>query len=112
MDSQHRHELKENDLAQFLANFGQWWGKYGNYLLVIVLVISVTVLGRRWMNASATTANEAAWSDLAYSTSPDTYQLIAQTHDNPAARCLMNKLNFSIMIYCCIQHVEKDALPW
>lgn len=88
MDSQHRHELEQNDLAAFLENFGPWWAKYGNKLLIVALAVVLVITGRRWINAQSAATLENAWNDLANSTSPDGYRLTAQSHSVPAVRVL------------------------
>ncbi len=88
MDSEHRHELQENDLAEFIANFGEWWSKHGNTVLTVILVVSVVFLGKRWIDARAESAHEQAWSDLATATSPESFRHTAESHDNPAVRAL------------------------
>lgn len=90
MDADHRHELKENDLAEFLAHFGEWWQKHGTKLTLIVLVIVAAYAGKRLIDARSSTAMEQAWGDLATSTSPESYQFVAQSHDMPAVRALAN----------------------
>jgi len=88
MDAQHRHELKENDLVEFLTHFGQWWSKYGNVLLVVVCLVSAVILGRRWMVSQAASAREAALVDLAGATDPQSYRRIALTYDDQLVRSL------------------------
>ncbi len=88
MDADHRHELKENDLAEFITHFGQWWSKHGNKLLLSALVISVVILGRQWLHTRSAAAQENAWADLAGATSPDSYRLVALSHDNPTVRAM------------------------
>jgi len=88
MDSEHRHELKENDLADFLAHFGQWWAKHGTKLLTVVLVLAVAFTGKRWYDMRTVAAKENAWRDLAETTSPEGYRSVALTHPNAAVRAL------------------------
>jgi hypothetical protein len=90
MDADHRHELKENDLAEFITHFGEWWQKHGTKLTLIVLVIVAAYAGKRLIDARSSTAMEQAWGDLATSTSPESYQFVAQSHDIPAVRALAN----------------------
>ncbi len=88
MDSEHRHELQENDLAEFLANFGQFWNKHGNTILTVALIVAVVFFGKRWYDSSVATAHEAAWSDLANATSPAALQAVADSHSDPSVRSL------------------------
>ena len=70
MDTQHRHELKENDLAEFLENFGEWWNKHGTVAMLILLFLVGGFLGYRLLRARAIDQREAAWRDLANTTKP------------------------------------------
>lgn len=88
MDAEHRHELKENDLAEFLANIGPWWAKYGNRLLAVVLALAVGLAAIRWVQSDRATAREQAWRDLADTTSPDGYRAVAQSHADPSVQAL------------------------
>lgn len=90
MDADHRHELKENDLAEFLTHFGEWWQKHGTKLTVIVLVVVATYAGKRLIDTRSNAALEGAWGDLATSTSPESYQFVAQSHAVPAVKALAN----------------------
>ncbi len=54
MKSEHRHELKTNELAKWLVNFPQW-AKENFKLLIYISVIGVAVVGSvvfRWYNRS------------------------------------------------------------
>ncbi len=88
MDADHRHELKENDLAEFLRHFGQWWGKYGNTLLIALLVVVAVFTGVRMLNAKALTDHEDAWRDLAQTDSPQGLRVVAESYKDPAVRTL------------------------
>jgi len=88
MDADHRHELKENDLAEFLGNFGPWWAKHGNTLLIAVLVVAAVFFGKRFIESRNAAVLEEAWADLAQATSPESYRLVAQSHELPAVRAL------------------------
>ena len=88
MDADHRHELHENDLAVFLANFGEWWNKHGNTVLTVLLIAVVVYAGKTWYQSSQAKAHEAAWSDLANATSPGACQSVAESHSDPAVRAL------------------------
>lgn len=78
MDTEHRHELKENDLAEFFRNFGQWWSNHGNAMLVLVLVVVVGFTGYHLLVARTSEQYEAAWRDLANSTTPEAYRSVAE----------------------------------
>ncbi|HEX7008822.1 MAG TPA: hypothetical protein VF184_02505 [Phycisphaeraceae bacterium] len=80
--------LRENDLAEFLANFGEWWSKHWQHVLLAVLLIACVVLGVRLISDWRTSKREYAWLDLAGTTNPESYPLVAQEYDNPTVRAL------------------------
>lgn len=88
MDAEHRHELKENDLAEFITHFGQWWAQHGNKLLVALLLVVTVWGGKYWFDDRSQKKKEAAWLDLAQTTSPDGYRSVAMSYQNPAVRAL------------------------
>ncbi len=88
MDAQHRHELKENDLAEFLGNFGQWWTKHGNKLLIALLLGLGIFTAIRWSDTRTRNQKESAWRDLSQTTSPDGYRSVALSYQDPAVRGL------------------------
>ena len=88
MDSQERHELQENDLATFLSNFGEWWEKYGNTVLIVVMAVVLVLAGWRFFTFQARQAHEEAWADLALATSPEALRNVAETHDDESVRTL------------------------
>jgi len=90
MDSDHRHDLKENDLEHFLANFGDWWKKYGSTLLLWVLLIALVLVGWNLWHSIRSGAHNNAWDDLAGTTSPDTYPLVAEDHSVKGVKILAN----------------------
>ncbi|MEZ6191676.1 MAG: tetratricopeptide repeat protein [Phycisphaerales bacterium] len=74
MDAKERHELKDNDLAEFLQNFGDFWNKHGNSISVVILVVLVAWIGIRFYNNMQATNHENAWADLASTSSPQGYR--------------------------------------
>ncbi len=88
MDSEQRHDLKENDLAEFLSNFGQWWNKWGNWILSAFVVFAVLFLVYRFWSNSVTTAHEDAWTDLAIENSPAGFAAIADAYSDPTVKVL------------------------
>lgn len=88
MDSEHRHDLKENDLQEFLANFGEWRKKYGATVLMWVLLIAVVVVGWNFYHSYTRTTHDTAWDDLAGTTSPAGYQMIPADHSDKTVRLL------------------------
>lgn len=74
MDSKERHELKDNDLAEFLENFGDFWGKNGNTIMVIVIAVMAVWFGTRYYRSSAAIGHDNAWADLAATSTPAGYR--------------------------------------
>lgn len=77
MDSQHKHELKENDLQQFLAHFGEWWGKHQTKVLIAAILIAGTILAVRVMKNNAIQEHDSTYFGLNLETSPAGFKAIA-----------------------------------
>jgi hypothetical protein len=88
MDSEHRHELQQNDLQEFFRHFNKWWEKYGTSTLVVVLVALAVFAGVRFWRSSRASAHEEAWIDVATVTSPEVARTRAQMHENPVRAIL------------------------
>ncbi|MFW6058662.1 MAG: tetratricopeptide repeat protein [Phycisphaeraceae bacterium] len=88
MDSEERHELKENDLAEFFRNFGEWWSQYGNYVLIVVILLAAGITGYNFYHSRVTQRHEQAWTDLAVATSPEGFAQVAEAHDDPVVQAL------------------------
>ena len=88
MDAEHRHELHQNDLAEFLANFGEWWSKNGLRTLLIIFLAVGAVFLYRLHRTSAERAHDELWNDLALATSAAQYRGVAKSHDNPTIQAL------------------------
>jgi hypothetical protein len=71
-----------------LSALGIWWNKYGNTLLLVVLVVSLAFLGKRWYENRQNALQEEAWRDLSDSTSPEVYREVAESHDQVAVKAL------------------------
>ena len=80
MESEERHELKQNDLQAFFTNFGQWWEKYGNLTLIVVTIAAASVLGYVLYNNYQQSRVNTAWHELANSTSPAALLEVARNH--------------------------------
>ena len=74
MDAKERHELKDNDLAEFLQNFGDFWSKSGNTVMIIIMLGLAVFVGYRWYSNQQVQAHEYAWSDLAIRSTPTGYR--------------------------------------
>jgi tetratricopeptide (TPR) repeat protein len=74
MDAKERHELKDNDLAEFLEHFGEFWGKHGNSIMVVVTIVLVVFIGKRYYSNSQAVSHENAWADLSSTETPQGYR--------------------------------------
>lgn len=88
MDSEHRHELKTNDLEEFLRNFSQFWNKHGTYIMLVLAALAVIFLGSRLYRTSQYQAHEGAWADLAAASTPEALRDVAMNHREPAVQAL------------------------
>jgi hypothetical protein len=77
MDSKHRHELEQNDLVVFLTSFNEWWAKYGQVTLIVIVIGLGAFTAARFYKYNKLQAHESAWGGLAQSTSPDSYSATA-----------------------------------
>ena len=88
MDSEHRHELQENDLRESLSNWRELWSKYGTPITVAVLVVVVAFAGYRLYGTYTSSKREAAWQELAQTSSPEGLAQVAEQHSIKAVRML------------------------
>ena len=88
MDSKERHELKENELAEFFTNFSQWWSRHGNTTMIAVVVVAAVYLGYSFYINSTQRSHDDAWYDLATSTSPAAFSEVGQAHNITAVRAM------------------------
>lgn len=77
MDKDHKEELQQNDLQEFLTNFGEWWARHGTTTLLVILVIVGGSTGYRWMKGRDARAKEAAWTALAQAGGPESLRRVA-----------------------------------
>jgi len=88
MDSKHRHELHENDLYEGITHAKDVWARYGNTVLIIVLVVAGFFAVSRLIRVTREQAHESRWSDLAMTTSPEAYRSIGQAASEPSLQAL------------------------
>lgn len=88
MDTEHRHELKENDLAHFLDRVGPWWKRHGFKTMVVVLVVVLAVVITRTSKQRATAEHDKTWSQLGTASSPNEFLELTLDLKDPAARAL------------------------
>ncbi len=70
MDADHRHELKTNDLEEFLTHFKDFWARWGNAITIAALVVVIAFTGWRLYSTRQTSAKEKTLSELATATTP------------------------------------------
>ncbi len=80
MDSQERHELKQNDLAEFLSHFKQWWDKHGTTFLLVLVIAIGGLYGYRWYTTKEHRRKHAAWSAVMAAGTPEALQDVAAQH--------------------------------
>ncbi len=91
MDSDERHELQENDLAEFFKNFGEFWNKYGTWIVGVIAAVAIVFAAYNLITRRAETARQNAWLDLYGSVTYESYQLVADEHSgNPAVVAAAN----------------------
>lgn len=88
MDQQHRQDLERNDLAEAITGFGSFWSRWGNAVLIVVLILAIGFTAYRFLNVRAREAHENAWADLAAESSPSGFAEIARTHADPTVKAL------------------------
>lgn len=90
MDSEHRHELKENDLETALASAKEWWGKHQMKVLGGAVLAAALIFGIRFMNASATGTRDAEQYELATAATPQALRKLAMTTGNESVQVQAN----------------------
>lgn len=108
MDSKERHELEENDLASFITHFGEWWAKHGNTVLIVFIIVALSVGGYRFITGQRSASHQAAWSDLAGTTTPQGYQLVAQSHADLAVQSLALLRGADLLLGEAVQGKSPD----
>lgn len=74
MDAKERHELKDNDLAEFIEHFGEFWDKRGNTIMIIITVVLVAFVGKRYYSNNQAQVHETAWYELEATSTPQGYR--------------------------------------
>ena len=90
MDSEHRHELKENDLAVAMTSLKDWWANHQMKVLGGAVLLAAIILGIRWMSASATNSRDAEQYELATAPSPEAYRALASATGNDSVQVQAN----------------------
>jgi predicted negative regulator of RcsB-dependent stress response len=74
MDAKERHELKDNDLAEFIDHFGEFWSRHGNAVMVAVILVMLVWFGFGYYNNNNAANHENAWADLSSTTTPQGFR--------------------------------------
>lgn len=90
MQSEERQELKQNDLQEFLANFGEFWKQWGNAILIAITLAVVVFAGYRIYSTRMQTRYENTWADLALTSSPASFAELGRSLPYAAARAVAN----------------------
>jgi len=80
MDSEHRQELKENDLLAFFRNFNEWFNKHGTPVLLGIALVVAAFVGVRWFTGQEARMREAAWRDFAATATPEGLAQLAEEY--------------------------------
>jgi len=82
MDSEHRHELQQNDLEEFLKNSRAAWDKYGTQVLLVILVAVGVLYLVPYLRGREARELEAAYATLAAANSPYSKQDAARQFEH------------------------------
>jgi hypothetical protein len=87
MDSEHRHQLQQNDLGQLAAQAVPWLTQYGAQALIGIAVAMVVLIGGAVWWSTTEAADEAAWSKIASAETVDEFGAVADKYSGtlPAA---------------------------
>ncbi len=80
MDKQHKEELEQNDLREFLTHLGEFWQKHSMTILVVVLVAVAAYVLTNWYRTKDRKNQEAAWTEIYVAETPAAYSSAANTH--------------------------------
>lgn len=81
MDSEHRHELEQNDLLEFITHFREWWVKNGLKTLLMILAVTVGLFLYVMQKQKAKDAHDTGWGDYYSASSPESLRQVAKAHD-------------------------------
>jgi hypothetical protein len=97
MDSQHRHQLQQNDLKQFTLHAKPWLEQHGVKLVAAIAGVLIVLIGASvWFNARSESKSEA-WTQLSAAQTVDQFGKVADEYPNTLAaawsRLRMGELN-------------------
>ncbi|MEM8783178.1 MAG: hypothetical protein AAGE65_10040 [Planctomycetota bacterium] len=76
----------DEGMSRLFYDLRNVWDAYGTYVLWVVVVGSFSYLAFSLYSYNRVTTQEAAWSDLANSTAPASFEQVAADHGSPAVR--------------------------
>ncbi len=71
-----------DEVQEFLTSFKSLWDKWGNIVLTVILIALAAVLITRWLSGRAERIREAAYTELAETSTPTGKQEVAMRYDN------------------------------
>lgn len=77
MDSEHRHELAENDLARILKGVGEKYSGLGAPLAAVAIAAIAIFLGFAVVRGQASATKQEAWMQLSAASIPENYAAVA-----------------------------------
>lgn len=82
-------EVADNEILDFIANVQAFWSRYGQEVTIIFCIVAFTFAGYRFFTMYQANSHNAAWWQLASSTSPQSFEAVAGEHSgNTAVRAL------------------------
>ena len=83
MEQNPQLNLEDNDLQGTLAKAKAWWDQHGTKVLLVVLLIALTLTGRRFYQRHLEQQRDESWGGLATATSPDVSRMLAESYTKP-----------------------------
>jgi len=98
MDTDHRHELHQNDLVEFLGSFKAFWTKHGTKTLLIILALVLAFTLTRHYKTRQAQLRQAQLRDLAAANNPETLAAVANEYSDKhiRARALLKGADLSL----------------
>lgn len=80
MDSEHRHELAENDLARLLQTWKEDYGQHLGIIAAAAIAVVVVFIGISVVRGQSSSANQEAWKQLSAASIPENYASVAEDY--------------------------------
>jgi len=84
MKSEHRHDLKTNELGRWAAEVGQSYEKYLNQIIIGAVAVLLLVAGAIYLSRSSAASASAGWNEMAAAQSAEDFANIADKHQGTA----------------------------